>query len=166
VVGALGSLLLRLLGEPRQPFGKFIAAGQSQPAMLHVKIILDLRWAQGSFRLPLAFLRTAKALTTGDNDCWRWRAFIVPSPGSFPQCPRGVRRPPLPSQAERDPVPPGRLVDPQLVMPETVHPHRAEVEQFRFVCYRTKPFSTGRIAYCGAIRIRRATASNPLRLPA
>src|SRR5262245_6271911 len=54
VVGALGGLLLRLLGEPRQPFGKFIAAGQSQPAMLHVKIILDLRWAQGSFRLPLA----------------------------------------------------------------------------------------------------------------
>ena len=23
-------------------------------------------------------------------------------------------------------------------MPETVHPYRAEVEQFRFVCYRTK----------------------------
>src|SRR5215472_7415251 len=62
VVGALGSLLLRLLCEPRQPFGKFIAAGQTQPAMLHVKIILDLRWAQGSFRLPLAFLRMAKAL--------------------------------------------------------------------------------------------------------
>ncbi len=35
-------------------------------------------------------------------------------------------------------MPPGRLVGPQPVMPETVHPYRAEVEQFRFVCYRTK----------------------------
>src|SRR5262249_58921262 len=54
-------VLLRLLGEPRESFCKFIAAGQSQPAMLHVKIILDCRWARGSFRQSLAFLRTAKA---------------------------------------------------------------------------------------------------------
>jgi len=36
-------------------------------------------------------------------------------------------------QTERDPVPPGRLVDPQPVMPETVRLYWAEVEQFRFV---------------------------------
>jgi hypothetical protein len=52
-------------------------------------------------------------------------------------------------QAERDPVPPGRLVGPQPVMAETVRLYRAEVEQFRIVCYRTNSvfppdsFSTG-----------------------
>ena len=35
-------------------------------------------------------------------------------------------------------MPPGRLVGPQPVMPETVRLCPAEVEQFRFVCYRTK----------------------------
>src|SRR5262245_44194556 len=48
--------------EPRQPFCKLIAVGQSQPTLLHVEIILDRRWGQGGFGQPLAFLRTAKAL--------------------------------------------------------------------------------------------------------
>src|SRR5262249_25612282 len=48
--------------EGRQPFRKFVAAGQVEPALLHFKIILDCRCAQGCFSQPLAFLRTAKAL--------------------------------------------------------------------------------------------------------
>src|SRR5262249_45399744 len=31
------------------------------------------------------------ATTTDDNGYWRWRAFIVPSPGSFPPCPRSIK---------------------------------------------------------------------------
>src|SRR5262249_60769894 len=62
-------LILRLLAlpegrdEPRQPFCKFIAAGQSQPTLLHVEIALDRGWTQGGFRQQPAFLRTLKALT-------------------------------------------------------------------------------------------------------
>ena len=41
---------------------KFIAAAQSQPALLHFEIIADRRCSEGGFRQPLAFLRTAKAL--------------------------------------------------------------------------------------------------------
>src|SRR5262249_30656870 len=48
--------------EPRQPFCKLIAVGQSQPTLLHLEIILDRRWGHGGFRQLLAFLRTAKAL--------------------------------------------------------------------------------------------------------
>src|SRR5262249_7784557 len=50
------------LSEPRQPLCKFIAAGWSQPALLHFEIILDRRWGQCGLRQPLAFLRTVKAL--------------------------------------------------------------------------------------------------------
>jgi hypothetical protein len=42
------------LGETRQPFCKFIALGQSQPALLHLEIILDHRCVQGGFRHPPA----------------------------------------------------------------------------------------------------------------
>src|SRR5215831_20687589 len=49
--------------EPRQPFCKFIAAGQSQPTLLHVEIALDRGWTQGGFRQQPAFLRTLNALT-------------------------------------------------------------------------------------------------------
>src|SRR5262249_58100719 len=48
--------------ERRQPFCKFVAATQSQPALLHLEIKLDLRCAEGDFRQPPAFLRMAKAL--------------------------------------------------------------------------------------------------------
>src|SRR5262249_18509954 len=50
-------------GESRQPFCKFIAAGQSQPALLHVEITLDRSRTQSSCRQLPAFLRKAKALT-------------------------------------------------------------------------------------------------------
>src|SRR5262249_41977060 len=50
----------------------------------------------------------------------------------------GIGHDDRPLQAERDPVPPGRLVGPQPVMAETVRLYRAEVEQFRIVCHRTK----------------------------
>jgi len=48
--------------ERRQPFGKFVATGQGQPALLHVEIIVDHGWVEGGFSQPPAFLRTAKAL--------------------------------------------------------------------------------------------------------
>src|SRR5262249_18948206 len=54
--------LAERFGEPRQPFCKFIAAGQSQPALLHFEVTLDRRWGQGGFRQLLAVLRMAKAL--------------------------------------------------------------------------------------------------------
>src|SRR5262249_15880449 len=50
------------LSEPRQPLCKFIAAGWSQPALLHFEISFDRRWGEGGLRQPLAFLRTVKAL--------------------------------------------------------------------------------------------------------
>jgi len=60
-------------------------------------------------------------------------------------------------QAERDPVPPGRLVGPQPVIPEIVRLYRAEVEQFWFACYRTEslfpPSSDGR-SCCGTLQDR------------
>src|SRR5262245_24088182 len=64
-----GRLILRLpavaegRGESRQPFCRFIAAGQSQPALLHVEITLDRSRTQSSCRQLPAFLRKAKALT-------------------------------------------------------------------------------------------------------
>jgi hypothetical protein len=46
-------------GEIRQALGKSVAAGQVQPALLHLEIILNRRRAQAGFGQPLAFLRTA-----------------------------------------------------------------------------------------------------------
>src|SRR5215471_1615072 len=54
--------LAERFGEPRQPFCKFIAAGQSQPALLHFEVTLDRRRGQGGFRQLLAVLSMAKAL--------------------------------------------------------------------------------------------------------
>jgi hypothetical protein len=57
--------LRRRFDKRRQLFCKFIAAGQSEPALLHLQIILDRRWVQSGFSPPPAFLRMTKALADG-----------------------------------------------------------------------------------------------------
>src|SRR5262249_55471240 len=55
-------LALERCDKRRQPFCKFIAAGQIEPALLHFEIIPDRRWVQEGFSKPPACLRMTMAL--------------------------------------------------------------------------------------------------------